>query len=79
MPLVVHTLHFADTERLQRSFEEVMSWESVEDCLVEPERLRLRFLAPARLADPLVERLYLQGGLTWCSRHVLRAASGEPA
>jgi hypothetical protein len=36
--------------------------------MIEPEQERIRFLAPAGAADTLVERIYLEGGLLWCSR-----------
>jgi hypothetical protein len=67
----VHTLHFTTVDELQRSFREVLESEFVEDCLVEPDALRLRFLAPPRSAEGVVERIYLHGGLSWCSRHPL--------
>ena len=64
----VHTLYFTDASELTRSFSCLAASESVEDCLVEPDRLRIRFLAPAASAEKLVERIYLDGGLKWCSR-----------
>ncbi|NIW37919.1 MAG: hypothetical protein GWN32_15955, partial [Gemmatimonadetes bacterium] len=38
-------------------------------CTAESDHRRLRFVAPDRPADELIERIYLDGGLTWCTRH----------
>ena len=79
--MFVHTLVFGSTSELMRCFEMVMDHESVEDCLVEPEHLRLRFLAPDALSDRLIERIYQERGLRWCTRHPLEAdapAAGQP-
>lgn len=70
--LYVHELRFADTSELMRSFQELLQYESIEDCLVEPETLRIRFCSPGGRADRILERIYLHGGLTWCSRHQVR-------
>jgi hypothetical protein len=53
------------------------STEEVASCLIEPERCRIRFTAPAVRAEPLVERFYLEGGLTWCSGHALGPPPGQ--
>jgi hypothetical protein len=52
-----------------------MASSQIDGCLVEPELGRLRFLATRRLADRLVARIYLEGGLTWCTRHDLKAGA----
>ncbi len=71
----IHTLHFTDASELSRGFDLVTASVLVEDCLVEPAELRLRFVAPGAHATELVERIYLHGGLTWCQRHPLRRES----
>jgi hypothetical protein len=77
--VIVHDLQFQDLAHLTRSVNELLDVEGVEDCLIEAEHLRLRFVAPRRLADALLERIYLHGGLTWCSRHPLDASgAGKP-
>lgn len=69
--MFVHDLQFRDLSHLTRSVNELLDTEGVEDCLIEADDLRLRFVAPRKLADHLLERIYLHGGLTWCSRHRL--------
>ncbi len=73
MPARVYVLQFESPGSVSRAFERLMASSRIDGCLVEPERGRLRFLAPRGLADSLVERIYLDGGLTWCSRHDLKA------
>jgi hypothetical protein len=62
------TLEFTSQEHLSRAFEELLSSERLEDCLVETDLVRLRFVAPPDAAEQLLERVYRQGGLRWCSR-----------
>ena len=71
----VHTLHFSNASELTRSFACLSGSEFIEDCLVEPERLRIRFMAPEGCARQMVERIYLGGGLTWCSRSAISTRS----
>ena len=79
MPLVVHTLRFASTADLSRAFQLLMDADDLEDCLVEAPDLQLRFVAPEGEADALVERIYLDGGLAWCSRHRLDEEAADQA
>ncbi len=72
MPARVYVLQFESPESVSRAFGQLMASSQIDGCLVEPECGRLRFLAPRRIADRLVERIYLEGGLTWCSRHDLK-------
>ena len=67
--MYVHTLEFVDRDHLAAAFERIVSSEYVENCLVETERMRIRFLADPSHAAPLVERIYLDGGLRFVSRH----------
>lgn len=67
--MYVHTLEFIDRDHLASAFERIVSSEYVENCLVETERMRIRFLADPSHAEPLVERIYLDGGLRFVSRH----------
>ena len=68
----VYVLHFDNLGRLTRAFDLVLEDPNVESCMIERESHRLRFLGPRSAADELVERIYQDGGLAWCSRHDVR-------
>jgi hypothetical protein len=70
----VYVLELRGASALTSAFDRVMESRHVASCLIEPESGRIRFLAPARAADALVEQIYLEGGLGWCSRHDLNPA-----
>ena len=74
----VYVLHFRSSAAFARAFDSVMDARDVASCLVEPEHTRIRFLAPRKVADALVEFIYSEGGLVWCSQHDLRL-SNKPA
>ena len=65
----LYLVHFSARRFLEGAFGRVMDAESVASCSVEPDRKRLRFLAPPGCASGLVERFYLEGGMTWCTAH----------
>jgi hypothetical protein len=65
----VYVLHFEETGTLTRAFDRVLAAPDVESCMIEADHGRLRFLAPPHVADHLVESIYQDGGLLWCSRH----------
>ncbi len=67
----VYVLHFENLGRLTRAFDLVLEDSDVESSMIEPEHLRLRFVGPGALTDRLVEKIYQDGGLTWCGRHDL--------
>ena len=71
----VHTLEFTDRNRLSAAFERIVSDEHVEDCLVETERMCIRFVAVPERAAPLIERIYLDGGLRFAQCHTARTLS----
>ena len=71
----VYLLHLQNAVYLERAFDRVLESPRVASCAVEPEQLRLRFMALRRHGDVLVEQIYLEGGLVWCSRHELEATS----
>jgi hypothetical protein len=78
-PMRVYVLHLRGSAALTRAFDRVMESRHVASCLVEPESGRIRFLAPRRAAEAIVELIYSEGGLTWCSQHDLRLPAAEPA
>ncbi len=65
----VVVLRLAGPALLASAVSLLMESEYVEDCCVDAELGRVRFLAPPRRAEALVGRIYLDGGLLWCSRH----------
>jgi len=69
----MHDLQFQDRDHLTRSVQEIFDAEGVEDCVIEADQLRVRFVAATAVSSSLLERIYLLGGLTWCSRHALMA------
>lgn len=73
----VYVLHFATPAELSRAFDRLMQCDEVASCMLELEIVRLRFLAPPKLADALVERIYEDGGLVWCSRHDIALPGGS--
>ena len=72
----VTVLHLKGPAAVSRAFERLMASSRIGTCLVEPEHNRVRFLAPRKLAEAIVERIYLEGGLVWCSRHDLARPEG---
>jgi hypothetical protein len=67
--LCVYVLRFADVGPLTRAFDRIADLPEVASCSLELPQRQVRLLAPPKVAEPLVERLYLEGGLAWCSRH----------
>ena len=67
--LRVYELRFAEREALSRAFDRVNSDPEVASCSFEIVPRRIRMLARRAVGERLVERLYLEGGLAWCSRH----------
>lgn len=68
----VYVLHLAGPIALDRAFDLVLESPDAASCMIEPQLERIRFLAPVEAADALVERIYQDGGLVWCSRHDVR-------
>ena len=67
--MYVHTLEFTSASQLARAYEELATDGAIEDCSIELDLLRIRFLAPPSRAAQLVERIYLDGGLRFASCH----------
>jgi hypothetical protein len=71
--LRVYELRFAEPATLERAFDRVNGHPQVASCSFELAPRRIRLLAPLAVGEALVERLYLEGGLSWCSRHALES------
>lgn len=69
--LFVFILRFEDRAATQCAFGLVSDDRDVASCVVEPEELRIRFVATKEIGVLLVERLYERTRLTWCTRHGL--------
>ena len=72
----VYVMHFENLGRLTRAFDRVLEQGDVESSMIEPDGMRLRFLGPRALTERLVEQIYEDGGLVWCSRHDVVADAG---
>ena len=64
----VYVLEFNTREALSRGFARLLDDSHVEACSAETGGLRVRFLS-LKDAEPLVERIYQEGGLRWCVGH----------
>ena len=76
----IYLLHFDSGPNLTRAFDTILSSSDVESCMVESGSNRIRFLAPRPAAEKIIERIYQDRGLLWCSRHgVTEPAETDPA
>ena len=69
----VYILRFGNTADLTRAFDRILASVDVDSCVVDTERERVRFLAPTEPAQQLIEHIYQDGGLVWCTRHRVEA------
>ena len=76
----VYVLRLEGARNLAWAFEVISNGREVASCTFEPRLHQVRFVAPRCEADALAERIYLDGGLLWCSRHDLEwsPVSGRP-
>ena len=76
----VYVLRLEGARNLAWAFEVISNAREVASCTFEPRLHQVRFIAPHCEADALAERIYLDGGLLWCSRHDLEwsPVSGRP-
>ena len=68
----LYVLRLEGERNIAQAFDVISNARNVSSCTFEPELRRVRFVAPFREADALAERIYLDGGLIWCSRHDVR-------
>jgi hypothetical protein len=71
--LLVFQLEFTDKSQLEKAFSILMEHDGIASCEIDSRARTARFMATARIADELVERIHAYGGLRWCSRHTFRA------
>jgi len=67
----VYVLRLERARNLQWAFNVIAKADYVVSSTFETQPCQVRFVAPRRQADALVKRIYLDGGLVWCSRHDL--------
>ena len=65
-------LRFTSKATLGEAFARVQQASWVESCTLESNALRMQFVARDATASALTQRIYLNGGLRWCSAHPLR-------
>ncbi len=68
----VYFLRLKRARNLQWAFNVIAGAACVASSTFEAQLCEVRFVAPRRQADALVKRIYLDGGLVWCSRHDLK-------
>ncbi len=68
----VYVLRLELARNLDWAFDVISNAREVASCIFEPRLRQVRFVAPPREADALAERIYLDGGLIWCSRYDLK-------
>ncbi len=68
----VYVLRLVGDGNIERAFHVISNALNVSSCIFEPGLSQVRFVAPPREADALAERIYLDGGLAWCSRHDIK-------
>lgn len=67
----VHTLRFGGSGDLARAFDHILSSPDVDSCVVDAAQDQVRFFARSAPAEKLIERIYQDGGLVWCTSHRL--------
>ena len=72
--MLVFDLQFTSPATLLEGFRRVQDRAAVDSCTLELDQLRLRLVAPREEADHLAQRIYLDGGLRWCSAHTVPAS-----
>ena len=72
----VYFLRLERARNLQWAFNAIAEAADVTSSTFEIQLCEVQFVAPRRQADALVERIYLDGGLVWCSRHDFKLTQG---
>lgn len=67
----MYELRIEGRTRLAQAFDRVMGHAEVASCSIETPLSQIRFVAEPKAGDALVERIYQEGGLSWCARYDL--------
>jgi hypothetical protein len=65
----LYELRIDGRARLAHAFDHLMGHAEVASCSIETSLSQLRFVAEPKVGDALVERIYQEGGLSWCARY----------
>lgn len=76
-PYHFFVLRFRSRRELENAFARLMESPEVATCTIEPSNLEIQLLAPVREARPLIEAIYLEGGLVWSSSPRPRSEARE--
>jgi hypothetical protein len=69
----IFVLRLESSGTLEAGFAKLLDSSDVSSCVIEPDNLQIRFVASAEVADQLIQKIYMRGGLVWSSRHALSA------
>lgn len=75
----VYILRFDSRPDLTRAFDTLLAAPDVASCMIESASHRIRFMAPVKCAEALIEQIYRGGGLIWCSRHEVVSPPADEA
>jgi len=73
----VFIVRFEHKSAVEGAFALLSEQSKVESCVVEPEALRIRFLATLQTGVPILERLHDKGGMVFAERYPLEKAREE--
>ncbi len=65
-------LQFTSEASLLEGFRLAQDRPAVESCTLEIDQLRMRLVVPREEVERLAQRIYLDGGLRWCSGHAIQ-------
>ncbi len=68
----VFDLHFTTEASLLEGFRLAQDRPAMDSCTLEIDQLRMRLVMPRKEAEYLAQRIYLDGGLRWCSGRVIQ-------
>jgi hypothetical protein len=69
----IFVLRLESSGSLEAAFAKLLDSSEVSSCVIEPDNLQIRFVSFPKVADELIQKIYLRGGLVWSTRHALSA------